>query len=73
MTERQLKQIARENGTPVVVIDHDEIRRNFASFRSHLPKVQPYYAVKANPAPEIIETLFRAGSSFDVRFPRLDQ
>jgi len=66
MTTRQLQSIAREHGTPVVVIDHDIIRRNFARFRRSLPKVQPYYAVKANPAPEIIETLYKAGSSFDV-------
>ncbi len=66
MNTRQIQAIAREHGTPVVVIDHDVIRRNFSSFRRHLPKVQPYYAVKANPAPEIIETLYRAGSSFDV-------
>lgn len=66
MTTRQLQAIAREHGTPVVIIDHDIIRRNFARFRRHLPKVQPYYAVKANPAPEIIETLYRAGASFDV-------
>jgi ornithine decarboxylase len=66
MNTRQLQAIAREHGTPVVVVDHDIIRRNFARFRRHLPKVQPYYAVKANPAPEIIETLYKAGSSFDV-------
>jgi ornithine decarboxylase len=28
--------------------------------------VQAYYAVKANPAPEIVHTLFKAGASFDV-------
>ncbi len=66
MTTKQLQSIAREHGTPVVVIDHDIIRRNYAAFRKHLPKVQGYYAVKANPAPEIIRTLFRAGASFDV-------
>ena len=66
MTARQLQTIARKHGTPVVVIDHDIIRRNYASFKRHLPKVQAYYAVKANPAPEIILTLYRAGASFDV-------
>jgi ornithine decarboxylase len=66
MTARQLQALAREHGTPLVVIDHDIIRRNYASFRRHLPKVQAYYAVKANPAPEIVETLYRAGASFDV-------
>jgi ornithine decarboxylase len=66
MTLKQLQALARQHGTPLVVIDHDLIRRNYAGFRKHLPKVQAYYAVKANPAPEIIRTLYRAGASFDV-------
>jgi ornithine decarboxylase len=66
MTQTQLQALARKHGTPLVVIDHDIIRRNYAEFRRHLPKVQAYYAVKANPAPEIIRTLYRAGASFDV-------
>lgn len=66
MKRSELARIARKHGTPVVVIDHDEIRRNYASFKRHLPKVQAYYAVKANPAPEIVRTLYRAGASFDV-------
>jgi ornithine decarboxylase len=66
MTSRQLQSIAREHGTPVVVIDHDILRRNYAGFKKHLPKVQAYYAVKANPAAEIVRTLYAAGASFDV-------
>lgn len=66
MNTRQLQVLAREHGTPIVVIDHDVIRKNYAGFKRYLPKVQAYYAVKANPAPEIIETLYRAGASFDV-------
>jgi ornithine decarboxylase len=66
MNAKRLRALAKEHGTPVVVIDHDIIRRNYAEFRRHLPKVQAYYAVKANPAPEIIHTLYQAGASFDV-------
>jgi len=66
LTREQLQAIAQERGTPVVVIDHDIIRRNYAAFRKNLPRVQAYYAVKANPAPEIVRTLYRAGASFDV-------
>ena len=66
MTTKQLQTIAKEHGTPVVVIDHNIIRRNYAEFKKHLPKVQAYYAVKANPAPEIVRTLYHAGGSFDV-------
>ncbi len=66
MSTRQLQAIAKKHGTPVVVIDHQIVRRNYARFKRHLPKVQAYYAVKANPAPEIIRTLYKAGASFDV-------
>ena len=66
MNRSELTRIVRKHGTPVVVIDHETIRRNYASFKRHLPKVQAYYAVKANPAPEIVSTLYRAGGSFDV-------
>jgi ornithine decarboxylase len=66
MTQKALQAVAAKHGTPVVVIDHDVIRANYAAFRKHLPKVQAYYAVKANPAPEIVHTLYRAGGSFDV-------
>jgi ornithine decarboxylase len=65
-TPRQLQTLARQHGTPLVVVDHEVIRRNYAKFKKHLPRVQAYYAVKANPAPEIVRTLFKAGASFDV-------
>jgi ornithine decarboxylase len=62
----QLQSLAKQHGTPLVIIDHDVIRENYAEFKKHLPKVQAYYAVKANPAPEIVRTLYKAGASFDV-------
>jgi ornithine decarboxylase len=66
MTKKDLQTLARRYGTPIVVIDHDVLRKNYASFRRSLPKIQAYYAVKANPAPEIVRTLYKAGASFDV-------
>src|SRR6266705_2919097 len=66
MTSKKLQPIARQHGTPVVVIDHDIIRENYAAFKKHLPKVQCYYAVKANAEPAIVRTLYEAGASFDV-------
>src|ERR1017187_7191288 len=58
MTKKLLLELARKHGTPLVAVDHDLLRRSYAGFRRHLPKVQAYYAVKANPAPEILRTLF---------------
>jgi ornithine decarboxylase len=66
MTSKELQAIAREHGTPVVVIDHNLIRKNYAEFKKHLPKVQAYFAVKANAEPAIVRTLYNAGASFDV-------
>jgi len=66
ISPRQLQSLADQHGTPLVVVDHEAIRQNYATFKRHLPRVQAYYAVKANPAPEIVQTLFKAGASFDV-------
>src|ERR1700739_4619376 len=66
MTKQQLKAMAKKHGTPVVIIDHDVIRKNYAAFRKHLPKVQAYFAVKANAEPAIVRTLYAVGASFDV-------
>ena len=64
--ESEIKALVAEHGTPLFVVDHDEIRRNYAEFRKQLPRVQAYYAVKANPDPAIVRTLYEAGGSFDV-------
>ena len=66
ISPKQLQALAAEHGTPLVVVDHDAIRQNYATFKRYLPRVQAYYAVKANPAPEIVQTLYKAGASFDV-------
>ena len=66
INRRLLKNLAREHGTPLFVVDHDELRRNYATFKKYLPRIQAYYAVKANPDPAIVKTLFDAGASFDV-------
>lgn len=65
-TIKTLRKLAEKHGTPLFVVDHTALRRNYATFRKYLPRVQAYYAVKANPDPAIVKTLFDAGSSFDV-------
>jgi len=62
----ELLQMVHHNGTPLCIIDHDIIRENYRTFKKHLPRVQCYFAVKANSTQQIIETLFKEGSSFDV-------
>lgn len=66
ITQKTLKKLAQQHGTPLVVVDHEVLRRNYAEFRQRLPRVQAYYAVKANPDSAILETFYKAGASFDV-------
>ncbi len=66
ISEATLSELAEEHDTPFVVVDHDILRQNYAEFRKHLPRVQAYYAVKANPDPAIIRTFYKIGASFDV-------
>jgi len=61
-----LQNLAHEQGTPIFVIDHEKLRDNYREFRENLPKVQVYFAVKANSNPDIVKTLYEMGSSFDV-------
>ncbi len=62
----KLQEMALQCGTPVLFIDHEKIRENYLWFKEKLPRVQAYYAVKANADPEIVKTLYKMGASFDV-------
>ena len=66
ISKARLQQLAKQHGTPLFVIDHDALRKAYREFRRHLPRIQVYYAVKANPDPSIVRTLFEEGASFDV-------
>src|SRR5690606_37889632 len=55
----------RRPSGPCLVVDLDVVRDHFHAFRTALPESKIYYAVKANPAPEILRLLASLGSSFD--------
>jgi ornithine decarboxylase len=59
-----LKQ--RKDEGPCLVVDLDVVRDNYAAFAKALPDTKVFYAVKANPAPEILKLLADLGSCFDV-------
>jgi len=66
ITSNALKKLARDHGTPLFVVDHAQLRRNYEEFKRYLPRVQAYFAVKANSDASIVRTLYKAGASFDV-------
>ncbi len=62
----QLVELTRHHGSPLFVMDHEILRANCRLFKTQLPDIQAYYAVKANCDPQVVRTLFEQGFSFDV-------
>jgi ornithine decarboxylase len=55
--------------TPYLVVDVDVVAANYRALAEALDGVRIFYAVKANPAPQILARLAALGSSFDVASP----
>jgi ornithine decarboxylase len=66
MTER-IREFLRERRAdgPCLVVDLDVVRENYLAFAKALPDSRVFYAVKANPAPELLSLLAGLGSCFD--------
>jgi ornithine decarboxylase len=62
---REFLKSRHDNG-PCLVLDLDVVRENYNAFAKALPDTRVFYAVKANPAPEILKLLAELGSCFDV-------
>jgi len=59
------KKIIGQGKEPFYIIDLGTLVELYDLWTIHLPNVQPYYAVKCNPNPIIIETLHALGCYFD--------
>jgi ornithine decarboxylase len=66
MTDRIRNFLHRQQPEgPCLVVDLDTIQDNYHAFARALPDSRVHYAVKANPAPEILKLLAELGSAFD--------
>jgi ornithine decarboxylase len=66
MTPKIARFLAEQRpATPCLVLDVDRVAENFRALRAALPLARIYYAVKANPAPQILARLVALGSRFD--------
>lgn len=48
-----------------IVVDLGDVIRQFFKWKKNLPRITPYYAIKCNPCPIIIELLNKLGCCFD--------
>jgi ornithine decarboxylase len=63
---KRLRALIKLHGTPILVLDKSRLIAEYKRFRKLLPRVRLFYAIKANPHPDIIKTFRDLGSSFDV-------
>ena len=62
-----------ETRTPCLVVDLDRVVENHACMAELMTWGEIFYAVKANPAPEIIARLAASGCAFDAASPSEDR
>ncbi|MFW5783314.1 MAG: type III PLP-dependent enzyme [Spirochaetota bacterium] len=67
--DRRLDRVRRESAdrsTPCLYVDLDIVASQYDRMRVGLPFADVFYAVKANPMPEVLTLLAEGGSGFDV-------
>lgn len=65
-TFNRIKALADTQETPFLVVDTGMVDEAYNDLTQKFPTAKIYYAVKANPAPEIINLLKDKGSNFDI-------
>ena len=62
----RIEAFAKDKPTPFVVIDTQIVAKQYDDMVNNFPFANIYYAVKANPAKEILTLLRDKGSNFDI-------
>ncbi len=62
---RQLISSFPKTAGSVAVVSQKRINHQWSIWSSELPSVHPFYAVKSNPEPTLLQTLVNRGASFD--------
>src|SRR5262249_55216352 len=63
---KRIRALIKLHGTPLLVLDRARLLEEYNRFRRLLPRVRLYYAIKANPHPDVIKTFRDLGGCFDV-------
>lgn len=56
----------QQPATPCIVMDLTSVRARYRRFQERFPTARIYYAVKANPDPQVLAALAGSGACFDV-------
>lgn len=66
LTEEEINELAERYPTPFMVVSLDKVEENYRYLRTRLPQVKVFYAMKANPTPEVLLRMSQLGANFDV-------
>ena len=66
LSRKTLTSLAAQHGTPCLVLDCDTLRQQYRNLQRALPGTDFYFAVKAFPQLDVIETLKDCGAGLDI-------
>lgn len=58
-------RLAKGNDDAFFIVDTDNIRNKYRTWKSQMPRVHPFYAVKCNDHESVLKTLISEGAGFD--------
>lgn len=65
LTQDVVEGLASRYETPFLVVSLAQVEKNYRFLRGHMPRVNVYYAMKANPSPRVLSCLASLGAGFD--------
>jgi ornithine decarboxylase len=66
LTEAEIRRLAARFGSPLLVVDCEQVRRQYRALRAALPGVDLHYALKPLPHASVVTTLRDEGAFFDL-------
>ena len=66
LTETEIRRLAASFGSPLLVVDCEQVRRQYRALRDALPGVDLHYALKPLPHASVVATLRDEGAYFDL-------
>jgi ornithine decarboxylase len=66
LTEAEIRRLAERFGSPLLVVDCEQVRRQYRALRDALPGVDLHYALKPLPHASVVATLREEGAFFDL-------
>ena len=67
---KSLSELIKQYPTPFLALDLNVVKARYSELGEGFPDADVFYAVKANPADEVIQLLADLGSSFDIASPQ---